>query len=425
MIKKITTLFFGLSLLLTLSSCVAEIPSLMSPTLSIARQTEDSFEIKWDAIGNAAFYTVNFQGRDSIITNNFVRYENLAEGVYTVSVTANAPAGSESFSNSQPATISVALVKATWFTQELIPYTSEETDYQYASYNTFELVFNTTTDIHSITYAMFKASESAEWTNDYAKTKLDKEIPSSFITTLNEEGTVSVYISDRESNTEYEFISIIKNTDGEEILRRTTASTYPIPAPHADIQNWLGAWEVTSSHTWTWKYEKDNKDNMFLSELTETPKTFNIYIEIDSANANSVMITGLSTLYPDFPARGIYVPETKTLDIYSGIAMGFDPLSTEYGVSGEYTWCANVMYGENGVETASITSGFVPVYFMSLNGTKATSERNFIEFQDKSYYKFWGIDVYTKFVDTSVLPSIDDLAYPINCPAGDLTWVKK
>ncbi len=449
--KRLFILFSIIAMTLAFSSCTEKpngdtnVNRLDTPVLSVASQTEESFKVFWPKVEGAMFYTITFQGgEEEVTTDNHYEKTNLQLGSYTVTV--QACTNDETMQSSETAEIVVVLEEETWFTQSVAPYRWNDPNYPdyvylYDTYNSISMTFTATeTKIVSIQYGLFEASEVESLSRGELIAKIeanDKSIPSSNLNDLNANGSISLFATNVKPGTAFEFISIASNNEGGTVLRRSPVTTDPVPAPHQDIQAWLGDWTVTSSHTRTFYYDPnaaETETNMFPDELKEIPQTFEVNISIDESYANSLVITGLSATHPELPARGIYKPEEQTLDIYCGIEMGYDPLSIEYGVDCEYVWYGNAFdvpagtAKEDIVSTCSLTltSGFVPVYKMSMFGSTVECENNHIFFNDGSSYYMFGLEILSRRADEGgMLPHLDDKVYPIDFRVGELTWTKK
>lgn len=82
------------------------------PQPTIAAQDESSFTVKWNAVPNAAYYTVEFNGKSYETTKTEMTFTDLATGQYQVSVTAMASAGSD-YQDSFPGSVSVTIISNT------------------------------------------------------------------------------------------------------------------------------------------------------------------------------------------------------------------------------------------------------------------------------------------------------------------------
>lgn len=82
------------------------------PQPTIAAQDESSFTVKWNAIPNASYYTVEFNGKSYETTKTEMTFTDLAMGQYQVNVIAMASAGSE-YQDSFPGNVSVTIVSNT------------------------------------------------------------------------------------------------------------------------------------------------------------------------------------------------------------------------------------------------------------------------------------------------------------------------
>ncbi len=419
--------------------------TLAKPSLSIASQTEDSFKVFWPEVEGATYYVVIFQGtEEEIITDNHYEKSDLALGSYTVTV--KACSNEEGVEDSETSEITVVLTEETWFTQSVEPYRWDNPDYPdyiylYDTYNSLSMTFTVSgTQIRSIDYALLEASESADMTREELIARIqsnNKSIPSSNINDLNTNGSISLFAPNIKANTSFEFVSVATNSEGWQVLRRSPVTTDPVPAPHEDIAAWIGNWTVTSSHTHSFYYDEkasESGSNMFPDTLRAIPQTFEVNISIDESYANSLIITGLSVTHPELPARGIYKPEEKSLDIYCGIEMGYDPLSIEYGIDCEYMWFGTPFDVPAGTSvddiestcSMTLTSGFVPVYKMSMYGNIVECENNRIFFDDGSSYYMFGMEIMSERADAGgILPHLDDAVYPLELRAGKLTWAKK
>ncbi len=397
---------FILGIAITSCDLTSSMQTLSTPELKIAQQGEDYFTIEWDAVENAVFYTVAFMDEEGVINPEpSVEYTGLGEGTYTVTVTANAPLDSKEFRNSEPASISVTLEKATWFTQEMVPY--DGFDFGYYTYNTMAVTYTATEDIKAIYYGLFEASESEGQTNEQIKEQLSL-FDSYYTSALNRAGTTSFAIPGLTPDTPYELVSLVINSDDEEIIRRTTVYTDAIAEPHENVAKWLGEWTATCSHSWIIPEDLN-------ITVTEDSQTFDITIETDPTNENSVYVIGLSAVYPDAAARGIYIPETNTLDIYSGVAVGYN---SYFGA--DETWSAQIDY--EGFFTAYPI--FAPVYSLTLNasGDEATSQMLDIQDGQGGSYKTYGLEIYINS-PYGAIPCSEE--YPLTYRAGDIKLVKK
>ncbi len=446
--KRLFVLLSISVLSLAFSACTetngdTEINKLDTPVPSVASQTEDSFKVFWPKVEGAAYYTITLNGEEDIITDNYYEKSDLQIGTYNLTIMACANV--EGMANSDVANITVTLEEETWFTQSAEPFRWNNPDYPeyvylYDTYNSISMTFTVTgTKITSIDYALLEASETNDMTKDELIQKViqnNKSIPSNQLNELNANGIVSLFATDIKPGTDFEFISIATNYDGGKLFRRSPVSTDPVPAPHKDIESWLGNWEVTCSHTRTFYYHENAGEtggSLFTDTLSATPQTFTVNIAIDETYANSLMITGLSVTRPDMPARGIYKPEEKTLDIYCGIKMGYDPLSYEFNADLELMWYAHGYDLPAGATTdqldsCSLTQAnlFVPVYKMSMFGSTVECENNILHFNDGTSFYMYGLEILSRLSDGSgIYPSLDDTIYPINCRAGKLTWTKK
>ena len=82
------------------------------PQPTIAAQDESSFTVKWNAVHNAAYYSVEFNGKSYETTETKMTFTDLATGEYQVSVKAMASAGSD-YQDSFPGSVTVNIVSNT------------------------------------------------------------------------------------------------------------------------------------------------------------------------------------------------------------------------------------------------------------------------------------------------------------------------
>lgn len=103
--------FFSLLALVSLfcfTACEEEKPTpkpepqqLQQPLIEVTEVTETGFTVAWNAVENAADYTVVLNEVSEVVAETTKTYTDLAAGTYTVKVKANAPQGSELYLDSE------------------------------------------------------------------------------------------------------------------------------------------------------------------------------------------------------------------------------------------------------------------------------------------------------------------------------------
>ncbi len=110
--KRVITLLALLSVV-ALTGCKkdpADPVQLTKPTLSIENITEDGFTVTWNAVANAADYTVILNNETGVTQSETTKvFTGLAAGTYQVRVKANAPKNSKEFRDSDIASATATI----------------------------------------------------------------------------------------------------------------------------------------------------------------------------------------------------------------------------------------------------------------------------------------------------------------------------
>lgn len=275
--------------------------ALAKPVLTVENVTSTGFEVKWEAVENAASYLVNDGSENKTVTETSFKMENLNAGTYTVKVMALA--GNEKFENSEWATIQQAVTGLTpdecdWV-QCSVSLPTEE-DAQQGYYPFMHIFHNFVgTGIVDIKNGCFDAATYGNTPADKLAAECDS-LDAESVEMANNGGVTSVF-ENVQAETEYRLIAVVTNEEGLTVIfdhKITTTETQPHPA----MENWVGLWEVTTEQVFVIPVAED--EDIYTTEQTNT-----IGVEIVPAldfAYNAVAIYGMSVADPEgTPALGL------------------------------------------------------------------------------------------------------------------------
>lgn len=322
-----------------------------TPVLSVVDVTETGFAVVWEAVENAASYSVVLKGDIKNVTETRYEFTNLNAGVYTVRVKAIGAEGSN-WADSSFAEIEAevtGLTSADWFEQSLYTDTSEE-DGLYPSNSLF---FNWKgTGVKSVEFGLFETasvegvalSQLRSYFQDFGS---DTE---AVLAEINSEEGATYVFEELTGMTSYTMFTVVTNEAGLEYVAVSVCSTEAATASEA-AQKWFGSWELTAHETITYGETS--------VEFGEKDETFTINIYGDSTDPNAVNIEGFSAL-EDGLAFGLIDTETGDLMVMAGLTVGYDEQYQAY-----YMWLAYFMIGDTG--EGQFFSDYIPAYIFSMD----------------------------------------------------------
>ena len=342
---------------------------LATPVLSVVDVTETGFTVVWDAIENAAAYSVVFNRDIQTVTENRIVFTNLNKGSYIVRVKAVGADGSnwEDSGYGEVTGEVTGLTSVDWFTQELFLGVDEEAGaYEYNS------VFFTWkgNGVKAISYGFFETAQVEGVDEATIKANMELFDDAEVIAEINSEEGATYFFGGEGKNslngdTSYTLFALVTNNDGLEFFTSTECTTDAAETSEAAAK-WLGTWNMTS-------FEKVTFGEDGSITVSEAEEDFVMTIYGDSSNPNGVIIDGYSVLGEGWPAVGI-VDEEGQLNITSGTTIGYD----DYGY---YIWLAYCVFGETGQGQFIGEQIPVLVFAMDENG-EVTSGVPVLEGQD-------------------------------------------
>ncbi len=322
-----------------------------TPVLEVVDVTETGFTVVWEAVENAASYSVVLKGDIKNVTENRYEFTNLNAGVYTVRVKAVGAEGSN-WTDSAYAEIDAevtGLTSADWFTQELYTAISEE-DGLYPSNSLFFTWKGT--GVKSIEFGLFETASVEGVALSQIRPNLQDfgADTDAVLAEINSEEGATYVFEELTGVTSYTMFAIVTNEVGLEYVAVSECKTEAAVASEA-AQKWLGAWELTSHETITYAEE-----GIVFGEKEET---FKVNISGDVSDPNAVLVEGFSALEGSV-AYGLIDTETGDLMLMSGLTIGYDEEYQAY-----YMWLTYFMIGDTG--QGQFFSDYLPAYIFSMD----------------------------------------------------------
>lgn len=323
--------FFALcataTLLFAAASCKPETnpknegKALATPQLTIADQTETSFTIAWDAVENAAGYAYTINTDAEVPTaETSVSFSDLAAGTYTVKVKATAPADSETWKDSEYATIDVVLEEGGVLPENAITFTTQNITATSAvvttiPYNNEILYFSDLMPMSDFTNEKEVIADYLDFAAQYADSY------GVGIKDLAYQGEDEYEFTGLAPETEYINFGFIINEKGEAIsgLYTSKFTTSEMPPADPELEKWVGTWTATSASTFKWNVV-DGKLTDEMLEGTQTTATFRM--EINPNDTEQLLIYGWTPAGSTIPAYAILNDDGTTLDVLTGIQVG-------------------------------------------------------------------------------------------------------
>lgn len=371
--------------------------ALAAPVLTV-ETTENSFTVSWEAVANAENYSYVFQNEaEETTSETSVTFSDLENGTYTVKVKANAPAGSEEYTDSKYAETS-----ATIGTPSNLTFTITVTDVTYNSANV-----NILPSDMSASYTFFVGYQSDF--NSFTT-------PEEYVEAMIAQNGFDVYtgeqggtISQLTQNTEFVAVACGVDNSGtvtsEVAVESFTTETAPADT---ELDKWVGEWTATFEKTLVW-----TEGSQYLEPSVEDrPMTRTLTMEINPDDPQQLLIYGWTVLDDEVPALAMTAEDGVSLAVYSGYQVG-DADSQGFAP----TWAGTSEL--NGQVT--LITGQYPAYTLTLNGEEATSTLYEGQLQDQTPFTTLGLEIYAL---GSGQFSIYAETLPLEQPVGNVTLTK-
>ncbi|MBO5733041.1 MAG: hypothetical protein J6R38_05440 [Alistipes sp.] len=357
--KKFFSMMVAVAAMFAFASCdkepapapTPEGGKLATPVLSVVDVTETGFTVVWDAIENAAAYSVVFNRDIQTVTENRVVFTNLNQGSYVVRVKAVGAEGSnwEDSGYGEVTGEVTGLTNVDWFTQELYTAISEE-DGLYPSNSLFFTWKGT--GVKSVEFGLFETAsvEGVDLSQIRPNLQDFGADTDAVLDEINSEKGATYVFEELTGMTSYTMFTIVTNEVGLEYVAVSECKTEAAETSEA-AQKWLGAWELTSHETITYAEE-----GIVFGEKEET---FKVNISGDVSDPNAVLVEGFSALEGSV-AYGLVDTETGDLMLMSGLTIGYDEQYQAY-----YMWLTYFMIGDTG--QGQFFSDFMPAYIFSMD----------------------------------------------------------
>lgn len=371
--------------------------ALAAPVLTV-ETTESTLTVSWNAITNAENYSYVFQNEaEETTSETSVTFSDLENGTYTVKVKANAPAGSEEYTDSKYAETS-----ATIGTPSNLTFTITVTDVTYNSANV-----NILPSDMSASYTFFVGYQS-----DFNSFTTPEEYVEAMIAqngfdvyTGEQGGTISPL------NQNTEFVAVACGIDNSGTVTSEVAvksfATETAPAD-TELDKWVGEWTATFEKTLVW-----TEGSKYLEPSVEDrPMTRTLTMEINPDDPQQLLIYGWTVLDDAVPAFAMTAEDGVSLAVYSGYQVG-DADSQGFTP----TWAGTSEL--NGQVT--LITGQYPAYTLTLNGEEATSTLYEGQLQDQTPFTTLGLEIYA--LGSSQF-TIYAETLPLEQPVGNVTLTK-
>lgn len=371
--------------------------ALAAPVLTV-ETTESTLTVSWNAITNAENYSYVFQNEaEETTSETSVTFSDLENGTYTVKVKANAPAGSEEYTDSKYAETS-----ATIGTPSNLTFTITVTDVTYNSANV-----NILPSDMSASYTFFVGYQS-----DFNSFTTPEEYVEAMIAqngfdvyTGEQGGTIS------QLNQNTEFVAVACGIDNSGTVTSEVAvksfATETAPAD-TELDKWVGEWTATFEKTLVW-----TEGSKYLEPSVEDrPMTRTLTMAINPDDPQQLLIYGWTVLDDAVPAFAMTAEDGVSLAVYSGYQVG-DADSQGFAP----TWAGTSEL--NGQVT--LITGQYPAYTLTLNGEEATSTLYEGQLQDQTPFTTLGLEIYAL---GSGQYSIYAETLPLEQPVGNVTLTK-
>lgn len=321
--KKFFSMMVAFATLFSLVACGNEEPTptptpggngekLEKPVLTIAEQTGSSVTIAWEAVANAASYSVVIGTDISSTEETSVTFEGLGIGSYQIRVKAVAPKG---YKDSDFATITVEIEGETeidWFTQELM-LSNDYADQGYTSYNSVFYSWKGYA-VTSIKAGVFPAESVASMTNSQIVAELDEVTNAEVIAAVNTAAGFFSAFSGVPASTDVAVAVYVTNEAGQSALVVDTITTDEVVVPE-EYKKWIGTYTATSHK----RFIYDGTENP--ASIVDQDETFTITMSYDATN-EAILLDGMSTLGMDYPT--LAVAEGEYLGALNALSLGTD-----------------------------------------------------------------------------------------------------
>lgn len=311
---------------------------LENPVLAIAEQTATSVTISWEAVANAANYSVVLGTDISTTDKTSVTFNDLSIGKHTISVKALAAKDSK-WSDSDYVSIEVNIAgetEADWFTQELF-LSNDYADQGLYDYNSIFYSWEGI-GVTGLKFGYFATATAEDMSNDEILAELQTVNDTEVFDYINTTGYVGA-LTGLPAATDVTVVVYVTNEEGKSVLCRDNIVTAEAVVPEI-YKPWIGTYSVTASH----KYQF-NEDGT--SAQVAEPETFTVIMSYDSTN-DGIYLDGFSVLGSDYPTLAL-INEEGGLDIWSGLSIG----TNAEGMS--YVW---MVVGEKYAQGSETSTGY-------------------------------------------------------------------
>ncbi len=371
--------------------------ALAAPVLTV-ETTENSFTVSWEAVANAENYSYVFQNEaEETTSETSVTFSDLENGTYTVKVKANAPAGSEEYTDSKYAETS-----ATIGTPSNLTFTITVTEVTYNSANVNILPSDMSA---SYTFFVGYQSDFNSFTTpeEYVEVMIAKN---GFDVYTGEQGGT---ISQLNQNTEFVAVACGIDNSGtvtsEVAVESFTTETAPADT---ELDKWVGEWTATFEKTLVW-----TEGTQYLeTSVEDRPMTRTLTMEINPDDPQQLLIYGWTVIDDTVPAFAMTAEDGVSLAVYSGYQVG-NADSQGYTP----TWAGTSEL--NGQVT--LITGQYPAYTLTLNGEEATSTLYQGQLPDQTPFTTLGLEIYAL---GSGQYTIYAETLPFEQPVGNVTLTK-
>lgn len=409
--KKFFSMMVAMATLVSFTACEDNDPvepqpvqkeQLAAPVLTVSDVTATGFTVSWEAVANAANYTVIIDGGNSqTITETSVIFTDLIAGEHTVGVKAMAAANTN-YSDSTMATIKQSVEGSTdWFSQEVYTRNNPE---EGVYTNNMIFIKWTGSNIKSIKYAALDGTLSEGASDDDVIANMSFA-DGSWIETINTDGFVELQLQVG-PDTKVEVVALATDNNGQTILERDMITTDPA---FATIEDYLGTFTATFTKQCVWSANTQNQVAPAIEECDAYTRTLTIDLFDPTNYPGYVSIYGFSAMADDVLAIG-FVDAAGFLYI-----MNYQPIG-DVGEDGYTpTWLG---VADGGLVGTQIGYTITPDGKGGFSAVGATST-----FNDGTPFKIEAMEVFALNESTGGVGFYVN-EFPFTHNAGDFTMVK-